>query len=66
MSGVLIYNATASTRKSGAAMKPTEAIAAERDVYSTVMTGAVCGGAVLALERTTSSKLAVMATAALT
>ena len=47
-------------------MKPTEATAAERDVYPTVMTGAVCGGAVLALERTTSSKLAVMATAALT
>ena len=51
MSGVLIYNANASIRKSGAAMKPTEATAAERDVYSTVMIGAVCGGAVLALDK---------------
>ena len=64
MSGVLIYNATASIRKSGAAMNPTVATAAERDIYSTAMTGAVYSVAVLALERSRSLKLAVMATAA--
>ena len=45
-------------------MKPTEATAAERNIYSTVVTGAVCFVAVLVLEQRRSLKLTVMATAA--